>query len=276
LVQFLYNRLPLYIVAMYPVFAYVAYVLVQRTGVFERHGSLLGAVCVAFTFHVLYETIDMVGPQLRWWVWNTELASLGPWLGSVPYVNLQAFGIGIPLGIALLARWVATGRGQSGWRIAGNVALVSIGTWPVMFSTSIPAAVLGLTGVPFETARPAAVWLILLAAGLVTAWALADAYRARVAGGVELPEGVETDRFGLVCVVVYLVVAAIVWIAAMPAYLAARDGLTAGGAPIGSFPYSLACAVLSIAIVAAAYLGRAPERATENAAARTHRGVVPA
>src|SRR5262249_5034876 len=35
-VQFLYDRLPLYIVAMYPVFGYVAYALVQRTGIFKK------------------------------------------------------------------------------------------------------------------------------------------------------------------------------------------------------------------------------------------------
>jgi hypothetical protein len=257
-VQFFYNRLPLYIVAMYPVFVYVAYVLVQRTGVFEQHNAIVGAMCVAFAFHVLYETIDMVGPQLRWWVWNRELQSLGPWLASVPYVCMQAFGIGIPLGIGLLSRWLATGRGQSGWRIAANVVVISVGTWPVMFITSIPAVVLTLAGVSMEKARIAGVCLLLATAALVTAWALADAYRARIRGEVELPEGIEADRFALVCVAAYMVVAAICWIAAMPAYIEARDGFTPAGAPIGWFPYSLSTAALSIAIVAATYLGRAP------------------
>jgi hypothetical protein len=50
-VQFLYDRLPLYIVAMYPVYSYVAYVLVQRTGIFKRYNPLIAAVCVAFVFH---------------------------------------------------------------------------------------------------------------------------------------------------------------------------------------------------------------------------------
>ena len=35
-VQFLYDRLPLYIVALYPALTYLAYALVQRTGVLER------------------------------------------------------------------------------------------------------------------------------------------------------------------------------------------------------------------------------------------------
>ena len=40
-VQFLYDRLPLYIIAMYPVYLYVAYTLVQRTGIFKRYNLSL-------------------------------------------------------------------------------------------------------------------------------------------------------------------------------------------------------------------------------------------
>jgi hypothetical protein len=189
---------------------------------------------------------------------------------------MQAFGIGIPLGIALLTRWLATGRDQSSWRIAGNVVLVSIGTWPVMFITSIPSVVLNLVGMPIETARAVGVWLILNAAGVVTAWALADAYRARISGEVNLPKGIQTDRFALVSVLLYLVVAAIIWSEAMPAYLDARDGLTPGGDPIGWLPYSAVSAVLSMAIVTAAYLGRAPSRTTVKEEAPIDRVVAPA
>jgi hypothetical protein len=107
-VQFLHNRLPLYIVAMYPAFMYMAWVLVQRTGVAARRGgTLLAATCVAFTFHCFYEVIDHVGPQLGWWVWNPGAPAGRPTLGVVPYANLQAFGIGIPFGIALVARTYA-------------------------------------------------------------------------------------------------------------------------------------------------------------------------
>ena len=74
-IQFLYDRLPLYIVAMYPVYGYLAYVLVQRTGIFRKYNAFVGAVCVAFTFLAFFEIVDMVGPQFRWWVWTREVAS---------------------------------------------------------------------------------------------------------------------------------------------------------------------------------------------------------
>jgi hypothetical protein len=61
---------------------------------------------------------------------------------------------------------------------------------------------------------------------------------------------------------IYLGVSAICWTYAMPSYLTARDGLTPAGDPIGWFPYSLACAVLSTAIVTAAYLGGVPAHST--------------
>lgn len=77
-VQFLYDRLPLYIVAMYPFFGYAAWVLVQRAGIFRRYNPLVGASCVATVFFSLYEVIDMVGPQFRWWVWNEKLSTSVP------------------------------------------------------------------------------------------------------------------------------------------------------------------------------------------------------
>jgi hypothetical protein len=77
--------------------------LVQRAGVpAGRWRVLLGAACTAFTFHCFYEVIDQIGPQLGWWVWNYDVPSGLPRFGAVPYLNLQAFAIGIPLGIALL------------------------------------------------------------------------------------------------------------------------------------------------------------------------------
>jgi len=98
----------------------------------------------------------------------------------------------------------------------------------------------------------------------------------RLANQVELPVGIETDRFALICVVAYFVVTAIVWIQALPSYLAARDGLTPEGNPIGWLPYSLGTAVLSIAIVSAAYRGRASARNKGRTMAGIERKVAPA
>jgi hypothetical protein len=254
-VQFLYNRLPLYIVAMYPVFGYLSYVLVQRTGVFERQRASVGAVCVAFVFHSLYEVIEFVGPQLRWWIWNYDIPTGQPTLGATPYVNIQAFCIGIPLGMALATRWIATKPDQSGGRTAANIVLVSLATWPVMFLTGVPSFVLALAGLSTETARLIGTWLLVVFCAAVTPCAFVDAYRARVRGDVDLPAGIGEDRFALISVAIYLVVAMVTWIAAFPDFLKARDGLTPGGDPIGSLPYGIFALVASVALLVGAYAG---------------------
>jgi hypothetical protein len=225
-VQFFYNRLPLYIVGMYPVFAYLSYVLVQRTGVFERQRAWVGAVCIASTFHCLYEVVEFVGPQFRWWIWNYDIptGTGQPTIGATPYINIQAFCIGIPLGMALATRWLATKPNQGSWRIAGNVVLVSLATW-----------------------------LLVLACAAVTLWAFVDAYRARIRGNVELPEGIDRDRFALLAIGAYLVVAAVTWAAAFPDFLAATGGLTPNGSHVGSLPYATLSLVTSIALVVGAY-----------------------
>ena len=89
-VQFFYDRMPLYIIAMYPVFGYISYVLVQRTGIFKNYNVVVGALSVAFVFHCLFEVVDTVGPQWKWWAWNTQLSTSTPALGVVPYLNIQA------------------------------------------------------------------------------------------------------------------------------------------------------------------------------------------
>jgi hypothetical protein len=126
-VQFFYDRLPLYIVAMYSVFGYVAYTLVQRTGILKTYNAFVGAVCVAFVFWCLFEVIDTVGPQWRWWVWNTELPTSKPSLGPIPYLSLQMFSVALPFGIAFAARLVSKTPHPGGWYIVRDVVMVSVG-----------------------------------------------------------------------------------------------------------------------------------------------------
>jgi hypothetical protein len=254
-VQFLYDRLPLYIVAMYPVYTYVAYVLVQRTGIFKRHNPIIGATCVAFVFHCLYEVVDTVGVQFRWWVWNEELSTSKPALGVVPYLNIQAFSLGVPFGIALLTLLLARRPGASGWIVARNVALVCLFTWPVMFLSSLPATVMNLAGLSIESSRLIGTWLLIIAAGLVTAVVFVRELRARRNDFALVPEGVSDDYFALICVSVYLAACVAFWGAALPDYLRASHGITPHGAPTGSLIYGVVTFGLSIALTAAAYSG---------------------
>jgi hypothetical protein len=254
-VQFLFDRLPLYIVAMYPVYTYVSYVLIQRTGIFKRYNPIVGAACVAFAFHCLYEVVDTVGVQFRWWVWNEDLSTSVPALGVVPYLNIQAFSLGVPFGLALVTLLVSKRPASNRWLVARNVVLVCIFTWPVMFLSSLPATLLNLVGLPLVTARLVGTWLLIAAAAAVTGVVLAREYVARRHDASLVPPGVQRDYFALICVSVYLAVCVAFWGAALPDYLQADNGVTPGGAPTGSFAYGLVTFVLSLALAVACYVG---------------------
>lgn len=253
-VQFLYDRLPLYIVAMYPFFSYAAWTLVQRTGIFQRYNVLVGASCVTVVFLSLYEVIDMVGPQFRWWVWNENLSTSRPTLFNVPYVNLQAFSVALPFAMALATLLVCK-QGEIRARIvARNVLAVCLLVWPILFLSSLPSLLMALAGVPVETARIVATWLMVGAVGAVTAVAFVGAYQARRDDPAQIPAGVDRDYFGLVLVGSYLAVAAVCWIAALPDYFSAKEGFTLSGARTGSLPFAIVMAGLASALTVGAYL----------------------
>jgi hypothetical protein len=254
-IQFLYDRMPLYIVAMYPVYAYLAYVLVQRTGIFKRHNVIVSATCVAFVFHCLYQVVDTVGPQFRWWVWNQDLPTSVPALGSVPLINMQAFTMGIPFGMTVMALLVCRQSHPSGWVVARSVFLVSLLAWPVQFIFSVPTFLLALAGVPVVTARLIGIWSMVVLAGVVAAVTFVREYRARSNDPALVPDGVSRDYFPLVCVVGYLAVSVVVWIAALPGYFAAVDGVAPNGGRTGSLPYAVVTLALSIAFTVGAYRG---------------------
>lgn len=253
-VQFLYDRLPLYIVAMYPFFGYGSWVLVQRTGIFRRYNAFVGASCVAFTFLALYEVIDMVGPQFRWWVWNEDIPNSKPALFGVPYLNLQSFSIALPFAMALVTLLVCKPGQVRGVIVARSVTLVCLLVWPILFLSSLPSLLLTLAGVSVETARIVATWLMVSVIGMVTAHAFVHAYRARRDDPGHIPASVDRDYFVLGLVGVYLAVSAVCWVAALPDYFSATDGFTATGARTGSLPFAIVMAGITTALTVGAYL----------------------
>lgn len=254
-VQFLYDRLPLYIVAMYPVFGYVAYTLVQRTGIFRKYNAFVGGTSVAFGFLCLFEVIDTVGPQWRWWVWNAEIPTARPSFGVVPYASLEGFSLIVPFAVAFISRLLARRVSRGGWYIVRDVIIASLGVWPLMVLSSLLSIVLGI-GTSQQTGRFIATWLLIVGATLITAFAFVGAYRARQREPSIVPKGVERDYLPAACVFVYLVFGAIFWAAALPAYLAAHNGVTPAGDPTGSLTFAVITYILSIALVAGAYTRR--------------------
>jgi hypothetical protein len=137
-VQFLFDRLPLYIVALYPAVVSLAFEIVRGLGVFRDRGIVLGAICVGFVHHCLYEVFDQLGPQLRWWAWNGANPINHPMLASVPMTSMFIFATLGPIVVTVLVlRLAGTGRSRLALRTLLAGALVPAGIAVLSIPTSL-------------------------------------------------------------------------------------------------------------------------------------------
>ena len=252
-VDFLWGRLPLYIIAIYPLMATLAFEIVKMLGVFRRYGVLAGAVCVGFVHHAFYEIFDHLGPQLRWWEWSTENPINQPMFDAVPLPSVVVFAALWPMSLAFcvqffVGRHVDSGRHFTGlqlvWRTIVIGVLASLGT----FILPIPATVFGagsdtLRG--FLYAAELAVLTVVAIVLLVRQWT-----RLRSQPSDAPPY---TNKFVQYYSVVYLCIFAFLWATALPEFFGAVDGSTSNGDPIGNLWYTLACFVIAILCVAATF-----------------------
>ncbi|MEE2061393.1 hypothetical protein [Rhodococcus artemisiae] len=252
-VEFMWGRLPLYIVAIYPLLATLSFEIVRMLGVFRRYGVLLGAVCVGFVHHAFYEIFDHLGPQLRWWEWSLENPINQPFFDSVPLPSVVVFAALWPMSLALcvqffVGRHIDRGESFTGlqlvWRTIVIGILASVGT----FVLPLPATIIGMGS---TTVRGFMYALELVVLCVVAAWVLGRQWSRLRRGESDTPAytNVFVQRFSLV----YLGVLAVLWISALPDYFSAVDGVTGGGDPIGSLWYVAACFVVAVASVVATF-----------------------
>ncbi|WP_109530628.1 hypothetical protein [Nocardia aurea] len=252
-VEFLWGRLPLYIVAIYPLMATLAFETVRSLGVFRRYGVLVGAVCVGFVHHAFYEIFDHIGPQLRWWEWSIDNPINQPMFDSVPIPSVVVFAALWPMSLAffvqlLVGRQVDAGRDFSGVEIAWRTVVIgvlgSLGTGIL----PIPATVLGAGS---DTVRGFLYVAELVIVSVVAVVALSRRWLALRRGESDIPR--YSNRFVRIYSMVYLGVMALLWVTALPDYFDAVDGSTANGDPIGNIWYAAACFVIAILCVLATY-----------------------
>jgi hypothetical protein len=253
-VDFLYDRMPLYIVALYPAGIYLATALVTRLGVFERRGRLVGAVAVGFVHHCFYAPVDHIGPQLRWWAWNADAAVARPALGSVPLVSTVLFSLVAPALMVLVWRALVAEPGAGG--------RLGSGTWPWAWRAAAIGAVtpllLGVAGAPVSYLTladdPNRALMAVLLYGTVVAAAVVALPALAVSGGgrVDATGDRLLDWYAVVHGSVYLAVFAVLWLTALPDLLDAEGGLTSDGAPVGSPLYAGASAAVAAWVVARA------------------------
>ncbi|MEU9808503.1 hypothetical protein [Mycobacterium sp. NPDC050853] len=252
-VDFLWGRLPLYIIAIYPMMATVAFEIVRTLGVFRRYGVLVGATCVGLVHHVFYEIFDHLGPQLRWWEWTLDNPMNKPFFDSVPMGSVVVFAALWPMSLAFcvqlfVGRQVDDGRTFSGgqllWRTVVIGVMASIGTAVLPLPATIAGAVSGST-----TAVGVVYALELIAVVAVAAPVLIKQWLGVRRGG--------TDRYTthpaiLIYAAIYLAVMTVLWATALSDYFGATNGLTSNGDPIGSLWYTVLCLVVAAASVGAA------------------------
>lgn len=252
-VDFLWGRLPLYIIAIYPLMATLAFELVRMLGVFRKYGILVGAVCVGFVHHAFYEIFDQLGPQLRWWEWSTTNPVNQPMFDSVPLPSVVVFAALWPMSLALsvqffVGRFADKGQDFTGlelvWRTIVIGLLASAGT----FILPIPATVLGMESTTVRGILYATELMVVVLVAipiLVRQW-------SRLRRGTSGVPAYSND-FVRVYSVVYLVVMGILWVTALPSYFGAADGITSNGDPIGNLWYTIACFAIAILCVAATF-----------------------
>jgi len=246
-VQFLFDRLPLYIIALYPAVVTLSFEIVRSLAVFRDRGIVVGAICVGFVHHCFYEVFDQLGPQLQWWAWNTDNPLNHPMLASVPMTSVFIFATLGPIVVTLLVlllvgRGAQRGRRFRGWSL--SVRTVAAGVLvPVGLSIlSIPSSVFGGKD-PNTTAQAIVLAVELALVALVAVPVLVQQWPRKT--------GRDPSEFVRVFGPVYLAVLAALWISALPDYFGAVDGITSDGTPIGNIGYAAACFVLAALCVAA-------------------------
>jgi hypothetical protein len=255
-VQFMWDRLPLYIVACYPAFSQLAYEVVRVLGIFRHRGALVGSIAVAFVCQVFYEIFDQLGPQLKWWAWNDANTDVNhPALAAVPMNSMLlfasvSFGVMTYLVVRLAGSRTADDRPRSGWSLTWRIVLAGVLSPPAMGLAGIPSGFFGGDD-PHGIAQA---WILGVELGLVWlggAWVVATHLKRRHDEEPEL-----MTPFARIYPAAYLGGMALLWLGAVPAFLDARNGITSDGTPVGSGLYTIACFIGAAAVLATLYTGR--------------------
>lgn len=237
-VQFLFDRLPLYIVALYPAVVTLAFEIVRGLGVFRDRGIVVGAICVGLVHHCFYEVFDQLGPQLRWWAWNTANPINHPMLASVPMTSVFIFATLGPIVVTVLVLALVPGQAR-GWSLAWRTALAGALVPVGLAILSVPTSLFG--GRNPNTTAQAVIFSAELAVVAVVALPLLVGQWRRGAG--------TPNRFVHGVGLLYLLVLAALWVSASRDYFAARHGITVDGTPTGNLAYAAVCFVVAVLAV---------------------------
>lgn len=245
-VEFIADRLPLYIVALYIALPLLAYEIVRSLGIFERRGAMLGAVTVGAVHSSFYEVFDHLGPQLRWWAWNSENSNNHPFFDAVPMTSVTLFSLVAPIGLTYLLRRLVTQPSA-----AGRIRLPGALSRAVLVGALVPIA-MTLGALPTKlVGDDTDLQGLLFSVELIAAWAIAI---ATLVAAVRT-RAVEPSAYVAVFGPLYLAVMAALWVSALPDYFDADNGITPDGTPVGNLPFAAVCFTAGLLAVVAALRG---------------------
>ncbi len=255
-VQLMYDRLPLYISALYIALPMLAYEAVRVTGVFRRYGLVAGALAVGFVHSAYYEIFDTLGPQLSWWAWNRDAPSNSVFLDAVPvgsitlYSAVSVAGLAFGLGL-LVGRPTWAGRPPRGIRLVLGTFAVGVFALVVMLSVgAFERVVRGLGG--GDDAYAVVLYVELAIVWVGGAIALVASWRAARREGTA-----EASLYSRVYGWSYLAAFAFFWAVSIPSRLDAEDGITSRGTELGNLPFATLCFVAAIGVtLIAGHAGR--------------------
>ncbi len=264
-VQFMYDRLPLYISALYIALPMLAYEAVRVTGVFQRYGLLAGSLAVGFVHSAYYEIFDMLGPQLSWWKWNHDAPSNSVFLDAVPVGSITLYSAvsiaGLAFGLGLLVgRPTWAGRPPRGFSMV--VRILAVGAFALGVMLTIGAferVVRGLGG--GDTAYGTVLYIELAIVWVGGAIALVASWLAARREGTA-----EASIYSRVYGWSFLATFAFFWAVSVPSRLDAVDGVTTQGTDLGSLPFVMLSFVATIGITLIAGHGGPPREAAGPAA----------
>lgn len=250
-VEFMFDRMPLYILCLYPAMAVLSCEAVRSLGVFRRRGLLTGSMCVGFVHHCLYEIFDQIGPQLSWWVWNPDEKNIAAVIGPVPVASVFMFATVGPAALTFLVRTFVTDRPARGpLAVAGGIMVSGVLTTVAVMIAGIPGIVAGMIGGDPDTTAQTAVMMAFVVAFAVVTFAVlpAEWRRNRLSGH---PDDDTARRYVVTAAGTYCAVFAVLWASELP-------GLAAGDVDdrlAADIPYAVACFVLAVAFTIAAATG---------------------
>jgi hypothetical protein len=86
-IMLLFNKLPFYIVCLYPALIYHTIMTIRR----YDFPKLMEAIFTGFFGGLLYMVFDNMGPMVGWWIWDTSDLTTLPYVSSVPLTSYAWF-----------------------------------------------------------------------------------------------------------------------------------------------------------------------------------------